>query len=160
VRTQVVLLARNPRGSWYLIDLGDGAVGWVSSRFISTTRANYRALPVVDGCDATPVASLRTVVPGEGQGRGIVSRPFVNVRAEPNLGGAVLLVVRQGDEVVIVGKDVRIPNWYLIIIDPGDPNNPNDDTYGWIAVNLVRLIEPRSARFIPVVEYTTVPRPQ
>jgi uncharacterized protein YraI len=46
--TRVILLARIPRGTWFMIQLENGQTGWVSSGYIRVLRLAFRHLPIVD----------------------------------------------------------------------------------------------------------------
>ncbi len=61
----VVLLGRDPRGRWFLIQLDDkGSVGWVSAFYIRVRRLAFRHLPIVDvNTLILPAAPAPGVVP-------------------------------------------------------------------------------------------------
>jgi uncharacterized repeat protein (TIGR01451 family) len=61
--TRVILLARIPRGTWFMIQLENGETGWVSSGYIRVARLAFRHLPIVDPRTLPPPGAIPAVVP-------------------------------------------------------------------------------------------------
>ncbi|GEM_PF-3737250 len=61
--TRVILLARIPRGTWFMIQLENGQTGWVSSGYIRVARLAFRHLPIVDPRTLPPPGAIPAVVP-------------------------------------------------------------------------------------------------
>jgi hypothetical protein len=61
-KTIVVLIAKNRRGTWFLIKLDEqGNTGWVSAFYIRVRRLTYRFLPIFEpqpGAPTNPVVNL------------------------------------------------------------------------------------------------------
>jgi uncharacterized protein YgiM (DUF1202 family) len=51
--TRVSIVARDVRGTWYQIDLGDGNTGWISARWVRVSRAVRNRVPVVAAAPGT-----------------------------------------------------------------------------------------------------------
>jgi uncharacterized repeat protein (TIGR01451 family) len=103
--TQVTILAKNTRGTWFQIQLTTGTA-WVSAYWVRITRVNFRALPAIEGGLGTapliPVPS--PVIPLTGQGVGIVNTYLLRVRSGPGLLYQQIGLVQEGTELLLIGR--------------------------------------------------------
>jgi N-acetylmuramoyl-L-alanine amidase len=106
----VTLEGRNADGSWLLVRLADGQLGWVSSGFIAANLGITR-LPVVDPSTVPITATLpttqTTTLPGVGgQALGtVVNANPLNVRGGPGLTFPIVSTLALGESVVLEGRD-------------------------------------------------------
>ncbi len=141
-RTIVVLLARNSRGTWFLIQLENGKAGWVSAFWVRVKRVAFRHLPIVpDDVDlsqfagvggnnnvTTPPLVTPTFQPG--QGGGVITGYLVRYRSGPGTNFAQLGTLKSGTEIVLIGKSSD-GLWFEF-------NIPGGGT-AWISAQFVRV---------------------
>jgi uncharacterized protein YraI len=140
--TQVTILAKNTRGSWYQIQLTTGTA-WVSAYWVRITRANFRALPAIEGGLGTapliPVPS--PVIPLTGQGIGVVNTYLLRVRTGPGLLYQQIGLVQEGTELLLIGRSADRA-WLQIQTNNGK---------AWVSTFYVRIRSINGAA-LPTVE--------
>jgi uncharacterized repeat protein (TIGR01451 family) len=128
-KTIVVLLGRNSRGTWFLIQLENGQAGWVSAFYIRVTRTAFRHLPIVpDNVDLSKFGSpgnsntnnppLVTPTFQPGQGKGTVVGYLVRYRSGPGLNFEQLGLLKSGTVIVLIGKS-QDGNWLQFNVEGG-----------------------------------------
>jgi uncharacterized protein YgiM (DUF1202 family) len=112
--TRVSIVARDVRGTWYQIDLGDGNTGWISARWVRVSRAVRSRLPVVAAApDATSLVLLpQGATPQPSEGLGVVSTFLLRARVGPGTQFQQIGLLSEGAEIVILGVS-RDRRWYL-----------------------------------------------
>lgn len=112
--TKVSIVARDVRGAWYQIDLGDGNTAWISARWVRVSRTVRNRVPVVAAPPGTaPLILLPAgVTPQLGEGLGVVNTFLLRVRVGPGTQFQQIGLLREGTEIVILGIS-RDRRWYL-----------------------------------------------
>jgi uncharacterized protein YgiM (DUF1202 family) len=122
----VTLLGRNANASWAQVRTAAGVTGWVNASLIQPAVA-LTTLPVTD---TAPAPATAMVITGA-----------LNVRSGPGVGYAVLHVVRHGDTVSLLGRNVA-GSWVQVRLVTGQT--------GWLNASLIQPSVPITT--LPVIE--------
>ncbi len=117
----------NTDRSWWLIDV-NGTRGWVFGSFVNV--ANASCTPVLAGSQPLPPST----------GYSVTAASSVNIRSQPNTGGAILGTLRAGQSAQVVGRNGSSTWWQI---------NYNN-TVGWVSGGFARLQSGADVSRIPV----------
>lgn len=125
----VALLGRWATNNWVKVRLYSGTEGWVNSVYL-TTSVPVSQLPVLGGMP-TPTPTPLPVQPATpiAQPTAVVTTGVLNVRSGPSVSFAVVDVVYQGQQLVIVGRN-ESSTWVNI--------RTPDNIEGWVNADLVQ----------------------
>jgi hypothetical protein len=110
---KVSIIARDSRGLWYQIDLGNGGTAWISARWVRLSRTARGRLPVINPPGTTPIINLPGQInAGQNEGIGIVNTFLLRVRTGPGTEFQQIGLLREATEILLLGisPDRR---WYL-----------------------------------------------
>jgi len=110
---KVSIIARDSRGLWYQIDLGNGGTAWISARWVRLSRTARGRLPVINPPGTTPIINLPSQInAGQNEGIGIVNTFLLRVRTGPGTEFQQIGLLREATEILLLGisPDRR---WYL-----------------------------------------------
>jgi len=145
--TDVTIIARNQRGTWYLIQLQTGTA-WISAAWVRVTRSNYRLLPVTQTETGTaplvPVPS--PLIPQTGQGVGRVNTFLLRVRTGPGTNYPQIGVLQEGTEILLLGISEG-GYWYKFKTLAGE---------AWVSAAYVKVVRINGNR-LPTVDAPPLP---
>jgi uncharacterized repeat protein (TIGR01451 family) len=142
-QTQVVILAKNSRGTWYQIKLDTGTA-WVSALWVRVTRAGFNGLPVVNMPGTAPLQPIPPpLIPRTGEGVGSVTAFRLRVRSGPGTNYRQIGSLQARTQVLLIGRSVD-RGWFQIRIQGGT---------AWISARWVRVLR------INGVGLPTIPAP-
>ncbi|MGD2048395.1 MAG: SH3 domain-containing protein [Chloroflexota bacterium] len=125
----VALLGRWATNNWVKVRLYSGTEGWVNSVYL-TTSVPVSQLQVLGGAP-TPTPTPLPVQPATpiAQPTAVVTSGVLNVRSGPSVSFAVVDVVYQGQQLVLIGRN-ESATWVNI--------RTPDNTEGWVNAGLVQ----------------------
>ncbi len=124
------VLGRNADSSWLQLHV-NGIIGWVNSRFVTTT--NLQNVPVTD-VSTQPTGAMATV-----------TAFFLNVRNAPNpFTGAILTRIRRGETYPVVGRNAD-SSWLQLNVN---------GTIGWVNR---RFVSAANLQNVPATDPSTNP---
>ena len=110
------LIGRNADGSWVYGSTPDGILGWVNSRYL-TTSSPVANLPVVDsstpGVPINPATPVATAVPTAIPGSASVTAGYLNVRSGAGIGYTRVASLSYGDVVAMTGRNLD-SSWVMV----------------------------------------------
>lgn len=104
---------------WWAVRTSEGRMGWAAEGTIDSGALNYFMTPIAGSTAAYTFAS-----------NAVVNSTELNVRANPGLGGELLMTTERGVELMVLGR-VRSSVWVLVA-------NADGSVAGWVATELLR----------------------
>lgn len=131
----VALLGRWATNNWVMVRLYSGVEGWVNSIYL-TTNVPINELPVLGGQPPTIEPT-----PPESQATAIVTTGVLNVRKGPSISYSIVDVVKQGDRLVLIGRNQN-GSWVKV-------NTPSN-VEGWVNASLIQ--PSKTIDSLPIIE--------